>query len=331
MSSIYICPRTKQNLIKSKNKLRTDDCNHQYRIINGWNNCEIPDFITNQETSNPILQALETYNQSFSVEVYRNFLNWLFQTFDEEETLFRKNLTKNLKIKEGNIVLVTGCGLGEDLSPILDVVGESGAVYAQDLSYKMVIAASNNIIPKYPNSKIYFSVSDANHLPFPSNFFDGAFHFGGINLFENIKGSICEMERVVKSGGRVVFGDEGVAPWLRGTEYGQIAIVNNRLWNANAPIEIIPENSIDVNLSWVLGNCFYLIGFEVSDKLPFMNIDIPHKGIRGGSMRTRYFGQLEGVTEEMKKFVVEDAKKRGISVHDWLQEVILEKQNNAKH
>ena len=328
MSSIYICPRTKQSLIQSENELRTDDHDHRYRIISGWNNCQIPDFITNQETNNPILKALENYNQSFSVEVYRNFLSWLFQTFGENEILFRKKMVENLRIKESNVVLVTGCGLGEDLSPILDVVGENGAVYAQDLSSEMVIAASNNIIPRHPNSKIYFSVSDANHLPFPSNFFDGAFHFGGINLFENIKGSILEMERVVKSRGRVVFGDEGVAPWLRGTEYERMAVINNRLWSANAPIELIPENSTDVNLSWVLGNCFYLISFEVSNKPPFMDIDVPHKGIRGGSMRTRYFGQLEGVTEEMKKFVFEDAKQRGISVHDWLEEVIKEKQND---
>jgi SAM-dependent methyltransferase len=333
MSSIYICPTTKQPLIQRGNELRTDDRNHCYKIISGWNKCLIPDFITSQEINNPILKALETYNQSFSVEVYRNFLCWLFHTFGEDETLFRKKMIENLRIKEGNVVLVTGCGLGEDLSPILDIVGENGEVYAQDLSSKMVIEASNNIVPRYPNSKIYFSVSDANHLPFPSNFFDGAFHFGGINLFENIKGAISEMERVVKPRGRVVFGDEGVAPWLRETEYGRIAIANNRLWNANTPIELIPENSLDVNLSWVLGNCFYLISFEVSDKPPFMNIDVPHKGIRGGSMRTRYFGQLEGVTEETKKFVVEDAKHRGISVHEWLEEVIMEKQtnNNTKH
>jgi hypothetical protein len=65
-----------------------------------------------------------------------------------------------------------------------------------------------------------------------------------------------------------------------------------------------------------------VIDFEVSDIGPFMNIDVHHKGLRGGSMRTRYFGQLEGVTEESKKFVLEDAKRRGISVHDWLEQVI---------
>jgi hypothetical protein len=55
-------------------------------------------------------------------------------------------------------------------------------------------------------------------------------------------------------------------------------------------------------------------------------MDVMHTGRRGGSMRTRYFGQLEGVTEESKAFVLEDAQRKGISVHDWLEQVIGEKQ-----
>lgn len=43
-------------------------------------------------------------------------------------------------------------------------------------------------------------------------------------------------------------------------------------------------------------------------------------------MRTRYFGQLEGVTDASKTFVLQDAAQRGISVHDWLEQVIQEKQ-----
>jgi hypothetical protein len=56
-------------------------------------------------------------------------------------------------------------------------------------------------------------------------------------------------------------------------------------------------------------------------------MDIAHKGRRGGSMRTRYFGQLEGVTAESKKFVLEDSERMGISIHDWLEQVIKAKQN----
>ena len=77
-----------------------------------------------------------------------------------------------------------------------------------------------------------------------------------------------------------------------------------------------------IELKFILGNCFYLLAFTPSDGLPKMNIDVVHKGIRGGSARTRYFGKIEGVHESSKKKLYEQAKRRGISVHELLEEMI---------
>lgn len=325
MRSVYVCPHTKKPLYEDDDGLARDDGSH-YEFIRGWNNTPIPNFLCTHELGKSGKQSLNMYSQPDSVEQYRNFLDWLFQTFNESESAVRRNLVQELNLQNANRVLVVGCGLGDDIPGIIEAIGQEGEVYAQDLSSEMVVAASKYIMSDHPLGKIHFSISDAKLLPFSDDFFDGAFHFGGINLFDDIKLSIGEMERVVKPGGRVVFGDEGVAPWLRDTEYGRIAVANNSLWKATAPIELLPRNAINVNLSWILGSCFYVIRFEVSEKGPSMNIDVPHKGHRGGSMRTRYFGQLEGVSEESKKFVLEDAKRRGISVYDWLEEAIRDKQ-----
>jgi SAM-dependent methyltransferase len=325
MRSVYVCPRTKQPLYEEENGLTRDDGVH-YEFVRGWNNTPIPDFLNVYELGDAGQKSLDMYNQTASIARYRNFLDWLFQTFNENESSFRSNLIQQLNLKKADRVLITGCGLGDDIPPIIEAIGHDGEVYAQDLSSEMTIASSEYVLPGYPTAKVYFSISDAILLPFTDDFFDGAFHFGGINFFDDIRLAITEMERVVKPGGRVVFGDEGVAPWLKETEYGQMAITNNSSWNANAPIDLLPANVVDVKLSWVLGNCFYVISFEVSEKGPFMNMDIPHKGGRGGSMRTRYFGLLEGVTEESKKFVLEDSARMGISVHDWLEQAIRDKE-----
>lgn len=325
MQSIYVCPKTRQPLYEEENGLTRDDGIY-YRLIRGWNNTPIPDFLNAHELGDAGKKSLDMYNKTVSVEVYRNFLNWLFQTFNESESAFRRKLISQLNLKTADKVLVIGCGLGDDISPIIEAIGSAGKVYAQDLSSEMIVAASEYVASVHPAANICFSISNANQLPFADNFFDGAFHFGGINLFDDIRLAISEMDRVVKPGGRVVFGDEGVAPWLKETEYGQVAITNNSLWNAEAPIDLLPGNVVDVCLSWVLGNCFYIISFEVSEVGPFINMDVPHKGRRGGSMRTRYFGRLEGVTEESKKFVLEDSDRRGISVHDWLEQAIRGKQ-----
>ena len=325
--SVYVCPKTKEPLYEEENGLTRDDGVH-YEYVSGWNGTPIPDFLNALELGDAGKKSLDMYNKTVSVQVYRNFLDWLFQTFDEDQSAFRKKLIEQLHLKKGDRVLVTGCGTGDDIPAIIEAIGDGGEVYGQDLSSEMTIAASEYIASAHPTAKVCFSISNANLLPFPDDFFDGAFHFGGINLFDDMRLAINEMDRVVRPGGRVVFGDEGVAPWLKETEFGRIAVTNNSLWNASAPIDLLPANVVDVNLSWVLGNCFYIISFEASAEGPFINMDVPHKGRRGGSMRTRYFGLLEGVSAESKAFVLEDSERMGISIHDWLEQVIRGKQKH---
>lgn len=325
MTPAYICPRTKMPLFvdSEANGLVTQD-GVLYPFISVGEN--IPDFLSACALGDMQKINLDIYNQSYSVERYRNELDWLYATFGEDESSFRQRNLAKLDIRCGHKILVTGCGLGSDIKPIAEAVGIEGAVYAQDLAPEMAIAAANYAKTfLFDTGNIHFSVSDAQSLPFADGFFDGVFHFGGINLFENIRLSIGEMARVTRPGGRVIFGDESVGPWLRDTDYGRAAICNNSLWKVRTPIDLLPPNATDVNLTWVLGNCFYLISFQVSVDGPYMNMDVAHKGARGGSIRTRYFGQLEGVSAASKNFVIEDARRRKISVFQWLEEAIQEK------
>lgn len=289
---VYVCPLSRAPLRETESGLVSAEGTH-YPFLKGWNDTKIPDFVHSEDLGETGKKSLEMYDQAASVQMYRNFLAWLFETFAEDERSFRRRLLQKTKIQPGDRVLVTGCGLGDDLPSVLEIVGGDGEVYAQDLSAQMVLVASTEILPAYRDSTINFSVSDAGRLPFTDRFFDAAYHFGGINLFDDIGLAIHEMERVVKTGGRVVFGDEGVAPWLKHSSYGRIAINNNSLWRSDPPLALLPEKVVDVELSWVLGNCFYVISFEVSDTGPYINLDVPHKSPRGGSMRTRYFGTLD--------------------------------------
>lgn len=269
---------------------------------------------------------LQMYNSENSTDIYRNFLNWLFQTFDETEKVFRERLLQQLRLKKGMKVLVTGCGLGEDIPLIMAMIGTEGELHAQDLSKAMVKAASE--LNNYSN--LCFSVSNGNTLPHPSRYFDAVFHFGGINLFGDVKKAIAELERVCKIGGRVVFGDEGIAPHLRGTLYADIAINNNNLWKSEPPVNLLPTNAIDIEVKFLLGNCFYLMAFTPSEGFPKMNIDVIHKGTRGGSARTRYFGKIEGVSERTREKLMLAARQRGVSIHDLLEEIINSSISDSK-
>ena len=130
------------------------------------------------------------------------------------------------------------------------------------------------------------------------------------------------MTRIVKKGGHVVFGDESLPPWLEGTEFGEVIITNNALYKHKVPLASLPENARDVTVRWVLGGCFYLIDFKVGDGPPPVDLDLPHKGWRGGTLRTRYYGRLEGVTPEAREMAVAAARARGVSVHEWLDTLV---------
>jgi ubiquinone/menaquinone biosynthesis C-methylase UbiE len=278
----------------------------------------IVDFIAPSATSSADAVNLAMYNDEQSTEKYRNFLNWLFATFNMKERDFRADLARRLHLAKGMKVLVVGCGLGEDIPAILDAIGPDGQLHAQDISKAMV----KNAGAALKAGNVCYSISNALQLPYRSRYFDVVFHFGGINLFGDMTKAISELERVCKIGGLVMFGDEGIAPHLRKTQYAEILINNNSLWALDAPVQALPLNSEDIAVSYVLGNCFYLISFRPAEGLPAVNLDVPHIGLRGGSARTRYFGRIEGVTEDTKSRLVASAKRRGVSTHALLEELI---------
>jgi SAM-dependent methyltransferase len=172
--------------------------------------------------------------------------------------------------------------------------------------------------------EINYFVSNATYLPFPDSYFDAVFHFGGFNNFGDPQKTLEEFSRITKKEGKVVFGDEALPPWLENTTFGEIVCTNNPLFRHNVPLRFLPVSCHEVTLRWILGSCFYLIDYRVGDGPPPLNLDLPHKGRRGGTMRTRYYGQLEGVTPETKKMAQEAAEKRGISLHEWLDKLVKE-------
>jgi ubiquinone/menaquinone biosynthesis C-methylase UbiE len=279
------------------------------------------DLITKTELTKSDVENITAYSSSGSAEVYRNFLDWLFATFSENEEVFRQKLLQPLRLREGMNVLIVGCGLGEDIRLVRQLIGPDGAIHAQDLSREMVLRASAF---NSGDGRLMFTISNALDLPYKDDYFDAVFHFGGINLFGDMKTAISELTRVTKVGGRTCFGDEGISEHLQGTDYYKIAVLNNGLWASRPPLGLIPHNAIDLTVSYHLGNCFYLISYEKGSGFPPMNLDIPHKGIRGGSARTRYYGAVEGISPETKAKLYEAARQRETSVHDVLETLVID-------
>jgi ubiquinone/menaquinone biosynthesis C-methylase UbiE len=329
---IYVCPIHRIPLILKEETEADSDCvNHgelvsdngtTYTIRDG-----IPNFIPPGHLSE-IEKETQVEYDFVADEIYDNAVDWLFQSFYEDENLVREKMIDLLGINVDSRVLEVGCGTGRDSFRIAKMLGEKGVLFLQDLSRNMVLKTWQRMTNDYDklglSCELNYFVSNATYLPFPDDHFDAVFHFGGFNNFGDSKKTLEEFSRIAKKGGKVVFGDESLPPWLEGSTFGEIICTNNPLFRHKVPLWCLPESCREVTLRWILGNCFYLIDYRVGDAPPKLNLDLPHKGRRGGTMRTRYYGQLEGVTPETKKMAQEAAEKRGISLHDWLDKLVKE-------
>lgn len=283
----------------------------------------IPIFYSQEEDSNE-------YTTQLAAEIHDNALAWLFATFRVSEESLRSALIRRLDLRSGSRVLVTGAGAGNDIPFILKSLSSEGEIYVQDIAKEMLLFGAKRIaLEEVPDGiGLFFSVSDASDLPFRDNFFDAALHFGGINLYNDKRRGLSEMARVVRPGGRVVVGDEGVAPWLRDSELGRMLICNTSLYACSPPLDQLPLEASNVEVTWEMSNCFYVISFTVAHQSPSIDIDIPHIGIRGGSIRKRYFGQLEGIDPTLKSHLYERAREAGISRVDFLEQLIRDGLSN---
>src|SRR5579863_487756 len=139
------------------------------------------------------------YARQNAAMVHDNALRWVFATFQTDEVDLRESLVARLQLVKGNRVLVTGAGAGNDLPYLARRLEGRGEIFAQDIAQEMLLAGVGRHQADLADQgvEVHFSVSDATNLPFEDGYFDAAYHFGGINLFPDVRKGIAEMNRVV--------------------------------------------------------------------------------------------------------------------------------------
>jgi SAM-dependent methyltransferase len=255
---------------------------------------------------------------------YDTFQNVTFSILCQDESVFRQDMISLLHLKRDGVVLETAAGTGLNLPYIIEKLDGKGHIFVQDLSSGMLENCRPALSRKDSPDliEIHRSIGNAAYLPFPGKYFDAALSFGGIGVFADKGRAIKEMFRVVKPGGRIVFGDEGVAPWLRNSRYGKILVDNNHFYADEVPINLLPVQAREVTVRWVMGGGFYLVDMTVGEGEPLADFDYKIPGARGGTLNTRYYGKLEGVTQETKQLVQKAREKSGKSMHQWVDEVL---------
>ena len=221
--------------------------------------------------------AREQHLYDQAVLRYDRGVSWVFETLNHsDEAATRKFFIDLMELKPGMTALEVGAGTGKDSALIVDRVSPGGTAVLSDLSPNMLKRAQEKLSSSDVN--LHFSLVNGSYLPFADNTFDAVFHFGGINTFSERKRAFAELTRVVRPGGKVVVGDESVAPWLRNKASYATLLKANPLFRAEVPLEDVPANIVDFKLHYIFGNAFYVMEFRVAKNEPEIDIELPMPG-----------------------------------------------------
>ena len=212
--------------------LKCVDCCRGFSIRGGVADLVFPEALLRSD-----VEFQRKYDEG--AEAYDSGLEWMWKAFASDEDAVRNAMIDLLDVESGSRVVETGCGTGQDSVRIVERIGPDGMLFAQDLSRGMLDVASRRLEPMRENVELV--QTNAAYLPFVDDAFDAAYHFGGINTFGERRRAIAEMARVVRPGSKVVFGDEGIAPWLRRKLIGRILVMRTLCTRTAHPLTRCPR------------------------------------------------------------------------------------------
>lgn len=321
-AKIYVCPASGSQLQLDVVKGDSSD------VFDGsFRNCDnvtfpivagVPDFTWPRVLDEADARTRQDYESI--AQDYDRYAPLPFITYRADEDAVRERMVDRLELRADSMVLEIGCGTGRGAVHIARRLGDGGHLYLQELSPRLLAIAMEKF--KELAISAEFSLANGSFLPFPENCFDAAHHFGGINTFADIGRCLSELARVVKPGGKVVVGDEGLGPWLRTTEMGRIMSNSNPLLKCEPPLQLLPPIATEVRLEYIMMGAFYMIDFRVAELAPVPDYHVKIPSARGGSHWTRYYGQLEGVSDGAKRLAQQARAEAGLSMHDWLDNVV---------
>ncbi len=173
------------------------------------------------------------------------------------EALWRQEFLHELEINEGDRVLEVSVGTGGNLR----LLPETAEYFGLDLTKGMLKQCRRNL-RRWQQSATLFN-GNAERLPFDDASFDVVFHVGGINFFNDQEAAIREMIRVAKPGAKILIVDEtddGIRQYEKMPGLG--LLVRSERQAAKAPVDLVPPEMMDLNITLVSKGAFYCLTFR---------------------------------------------------------------------
>jgi len=172
-------------------------CQKDYPVVDG-----IPRFVQPQEMTGLNKRFSEMYDW-FSWG-YRIFSKIAFAYIGMSEEQARREVTDRLEPKGGRVLEVS-IGPGVNLPYLLGRM-DVGEIFGLDISPGQLNRCREYVA--HHGWDVQLQLGNAEHLPYQDDAFDGVFHLGGINFFNDKKMAIEEMIRVARPGSRILICDE---------------------------------------------------------------------------------------------------------------------------
>jgi ubiquinone/menaquinone biosynthesis C-methylase UbiE/uncharacterized protein YbaR (Trm112 family) len=228
-------------------------CSINYSIVDG-----IPHFIKPEE--------LNGFNRRFS-RLYDTF-SWVYRAFSKiafayigmNEETGRREITDRLD-PHGGKVLEVSVGPGVNL-PYLIKRPDVGEIFGLDISLGQLMRCQNFIRKRGWNVDLF--LGNGEKLPFRDDSFEGVFHVGGINFFNNKKAAIDEMIRVSKPGALILIADETekgaqgyekFIPGFKNSFDGKRAVIK-------PPLDLVPTAMLELRVFDVWKGWLYCLEFK---------------------------------------------------------------------
>jgi ubiquinone/menaquinone biosynthesis C-methylase UbiE/uncharacterized protein YbaR (Trm112 family) len=230
-----------------------DRCNRTFNITDG-----IPHFIE--------FEQLNGFNRRFA-RAY-DWFSWGYALFSKiafayigmNEEIGRREITDRLDPRGGRVLEVS-IGPGVNLPYLVDRL-DIGEIFGLDISLGQLQRCQSYVRRKRWDVELF--LGNAECLPFQDDSFDGVFHVGGINFFNDKKAAVDEMIRVAKPGARILIADE--------TERGAKAYEKISPGFKNAfdgkrdaiivPVDLVPQAMLEKQVVDVWKGWLYCIEFR---------------------------------------------------------------------
>ena len=228
-------------------------CKRTYPIVD-----EIPHFIRPE--------ALTGLNRRFARMYdwfswgYRWFSKVAFASIGMDEETGRREITDRLEPRGGKVLEVS-IGPGVNL-PYLMERPDVGEVFGLDISLGQLQRCQSYAAKK--GWRVDLFLGNGEQLPFRDEAFEGVFHVGGINFFDDKKSAIDEMIRVAKPGARILVADE-TEKGARGYEKFIPGFKNSfdgKRGEIVAPIHLVPASMLERRVFDAWKGWLYCIEFR---------------------------------------------------------------------